>query len=59
MATTCVPTEDSVYIYVILVNGNISKDGYFTEENKSEAERIAKKYEADYTVSLKKIKRNS
>ena len=48
--------ETITYIYVILVNGNISSDGYFEEAALPEAKRIAKKYESNYTTEVKKIK---
>lgn len=53
---TC-PTSP-VYIFVILVNGNISSDGYFEEAEEAEAKRISKRYEDNYTVKVQKIKKH-
>jgi hypothetical protein len=53
----CISTTTSEYIYLILVNGNISSDGYFEEEELEEAKRIKKKYELYYDAELKRIKK--
>jgi hypothetical protein len=49
------PCEDTNCIYVILVNGNISKDGWFDYTELAEARRVSKKYEKHYTVEIKRI----
>lgn len=45
-----------VYIYIILVNGNISSDGWFEEADLAECKRVAERYKANYTVQIKKIR---
>ena len=49
---------DPEYVFVILVNGNISSDGYFPEVEEPEANRISKRYVDNYTVKVKRIKKH-
>lgn len=55
----CTDEEYPTYVYVILVNGDVSRDGFFPEEEVSEARRVAKKYEKNYNVEVKRVKRYS
>lgn len=42
-------------IWVILVNGNISKDGYFVEAELDVARELLKSYQHNYKAVLKAI----
>ena len=55
----CEEVTDDDDIYVILVDGDISKDGYFAKNNKAEADRLAKKYEKNYTTKVMLVKKNT
>jgi len=48
--------DEVTYIYIILVDGRPSRDGYFLEEEQTEAERVSRKYEQYHSVSVRKIK---
>lgn len=48
--------ETSEYIYIILVDGHPSRDGYFCESDLAEANRVSAKYTQKHTVELKRIK---
>lgn len=56
MPTNTCEQSGPCYVYVILVDGNISKEGYFEEEDKPEAERQLKKYTKNYQATLKRIR---
>ena len=51
---TCDPIN--TYIYVILVDGAISRDGFFPEEELEEAQRVLKRYQKNYKASIKRVK---
>ena len=50
------PCETDTHVYVILVDGNVAREGWFDSTELSEARRVAKKYEQNHTVKVKKVR---